>query len=118
MVLEVTRMDPKNVEFVITATRLDETVVRTVLHARELYRVGLGIAPRSPAETTPEQLRKQHPSLFPLNMIHARYVSPGLERTFIMAETGIEDIVVRQVLAADREYQRRTSTPPAGTPAP
>lgn len=101
--------DDAAVHFGHAHTGLSETVVRTVLQAKDRYHLGLGILPAEAAEgdETPEAIRARHPDLFPARNIEARYLAIPLERTFVTRETSLSEDVVNAVLEADDAYMRK-----------
>jgi len=102
--------DDAAVHFGHQTTGLDATIVAAVLRSRDRYELGLGILPEECGEalaTTPAAARAKAPELFPAEHQRKRYVSPPLERAFIVRDTGINEHAVRVVLDADLEYMRR-----------
>jgi len=99
------------VEFVSHLTQLNREIVSAVLKIRDLYRQSVGVdQPRTPLdEELAVSMRAKYPALFPADVLHIHYVSPRLQREFIMQETRVDETVVRRVLGADRDYlQTRT----------
>ncbi len=97
------------VHFIVTRTGLPETVVSTILIARDRHQLGLGIwKPKEPEEIEEQQaLRAAYPVYFPPHHITKRYEDTGLQNAFIVETTSEEPGVVESVMAADLEYMRK-----------
>ena len=89
-------------------TGVAANIVAEVLRTKNRYLMGMGIAEAEGAHAAQEAqaVRASAPELFPPKNIHARYVDIGLERAFIMLETGASEEIVRAVVRADDAYMR------------
>lgn len=88
-----------------TRTALSEAVVAAVLASRDAYQLGLGILPPDAIEgVAPADVRAKHPDLFPERNMASRYIAEGLEREFVVRETGLDASIVERVQAADLAY--------------
>jgi len=97
------------VHFIATRTGLSETVVSTILIARNRHQLGLGIwSPGEPEEVEEQRaLRAAYPVYFPPHHIAKRYEDTGLQNAFIVETTGEEPGIVKSVMAADLEYMTK-----------
>lgn len=97
-------------EFVCTTTQLDRVTVTAALRAHDLYRISVGmndvVSPLDAARGT--YMRAKHPSLFPPDVISCGYVSPKLVREFVVRETELDEVTVRRVLGALRDFTHRS----------
>ncbi len=97
------------VEFASCTTQLDSAIVSAVLAARDLYRQAVGVdTPRTPLdEEIGASMRTKYPTLFPPDVLKIRFVSPRLQRDFVMNEACVDETVVRRVIGAERDYVER-----------
>jgi hypothetical protein len=97
------------VHFIATRTGLPETVVSTILIARDRHQLGLGIwKPTEPDEIEEQRvLRATYPVYFPPHHIAKRYEDTGLQYAFIVETTGEESGIVESAMAADLEYMMK-----------
>jgi hypothetical protein len=94
--------------FVQTTTGIAEDTVRRVMAARDRYHLGLSILPAEAVEDeTPDEIRASQSDLFPADHIARRFLSPPLEREFIVRTTDIGPLDVLAIQVADEEYMRR-----------
>ena len=100
------------VAFASRTTQLDPAIVSAVLCVRDLYRQSVGVdQPRTPLdEELAASMRTKYPALFPADVLHVHFVSPRLQREFIMSEANVDETVVRRVLHV-APHDREKSTP-------
>ena len=102
------------VQYICSLTEIDLATATAVLCARDLYRVAVGVDGPSVLddERLTATLRTKYPTLFPADVVRCAYVSPKLERQFVMLESGADEPTVRRVLGAERNYyaERRKVT--------
>ncbi len=93
-------------QFIGTRTEIDGATAAVVLTARDLYRLGVGVdaAPVRVDHLDTAALRAKYPKLFPPDVVRSAYVSPKLEREFVMLESGADEATVRRVFGAERDY--------------
>ncbi len=101
--------DDAAVHFIVSRTGLSETVVSTILIARDRHQLGLGIwKPTEPEEIEEQQaLRAAYPVYFPPHHIAKRYEDTGLQNAFKVETTGEEPRIVESVMTADLEYMKK-----------
>ena len=95
------------VHFAHSETGIGEDVVDRVLLARDRYHRGLGILPAEADSERPDAIRASHGDLFDADHMARRFLSPPLEREFIVRTTGIASADVRAVQQADEKYMRK-----------
>ena len=96
------------VHFIHEHTGVAADIAAVLLGAKHRYLVGMGIAGTDDAQAEQEAqaIRASAPELFPRENMLERYVDLGLERAFIMMESGASEETVRAVVRADDEYMR------------
>jgi hypothetical protein len=94
--------------FIRTTTGLAEDVVKRASIARELYHLGLELLPAEAIENeTAAEVRATQPDLFPAEHIASRFLSPPLEREFIVRTTSISATDVRAFQDAEHAYMQK-----------